>query len=464
MEVNSEQNRKRARAQQAQENPEVATMAAGEQRKIIKAKRRNQKTEQGSKDAATNEEEKADLSFEDSQEDEFEVEDVVQRPDSDDEEEGNAHWEDCDSSDEDMQTDKKGAQAAVPEEADQKPRVWDETKEPLKEGEELEYDGSAYMMLHRSKVEWPCLSIDYLVRERCAIDGMTAPAAWFPKQVNGQLDPNAPNTIRDATRNNVLRHKKDQYPMDVYLVAGSQAEKRAENKIYVMKWGEMERTTFEDEECSDSEEEAERNKEPVIRFESIPHRGCVNRIRSMHGTPIVATWTDEAEVGIYNISEAVEELDKPINPKKKAPKKKFGGCKIASFKNKQEGYAMDWSPNTLGRLATGSNDALLNLYRAADETCSSFVKEFGVGLQGHKKSIEDIQWSPSQDHVLASCSSDTTIKLWDLRATQMKPVMTWVASDCDINVISWNSSESTRFLLASGDDKGEIRIWDMRML
>ena len=40
--------------------------------------------------------------------------------------------------------------------------------------------------------------------------------------------------------------------------------------------------------------------------------------------------------------------------------------------------------------------------------------------------------------------------------------MTYKASDCDINVISWNSN--TKFLLASGDDKGEFRIWDLRML
>jgi len=44
-----------------------------------------------------------------------------------------------------------------------------------------------------------------------------------------------------------------------------------------------------------------------------------------------------------------------------------------------------------------------------------------VGLQGHKKSVEDVQFSPSQDQVLASCSVDQTVKLWDLRATQMKP-------------------------------------------
>ena len=79
-----------------------------------------------------------------------------------------------------------------------------------------------------------------------------------------------------------------------------------------MKWGEMQKTTHEDEELSDSDEEEERNKEPVIRFEAVPHRGGINRIRAMHGTPIVATWTEEAEVSIYNISQAIEELDRPV--------------------------------------------------------------------------------------------------------------------------------------------------------
>lgn len=100
--------------------------------------------------------------------------------------------------------------------------------------------------------------------------------------------------------------------MDVYLVAGSQAEKRTDNRIYVMKWGDMVATTLEDEECSDSEEEMERNREPVIRFEAVPVRGGINRIRSMHGTPIVATWSEESEVAIYNVASAIEELDRPM--------------------------------------------------------------------------------------------------------------------------------------------------------
>jgi len=64
--------------------------------------------------------------------------------------------------------------------------------------------------------------------------------------------------------------------------------------------------------------------------------------------------------------------------------------------------------------------------------------------------------------VLATCSVDRTIKLWDLRATKMKSQMSFQAHDCDVNVLSWNTH--TKFLLASGDDKGEFRIWDLRML
>ena len=40
--------------------------------------------------------------------------------------------------------------------------------------------------------------------------------------------------------------------------------------------------------------------------------------------------------------------------------------------------------------------------------------------------------------------------------------MSFEAHDCDVNVISWNPT--SKFLLASGDDKGEFRIWDLRML
>ena len=44
----------------------------------------------------------------------------------------------------------------------------------------------------------------------------------------------------------------------------------------------------------------------------------------------------------------------------------------------------------------------------------------------------------------------------------MKAQISFRAHDCDVNVLSWNTT--SKFLLASGDDKGEFRIWDLRML
>jgi hypothetical protein len=61
--------------------------------------------------------------------------------------------------------------------------------------------------------------------------------------------------------------------------------------------------------------------------------------------------------------------------KKNLPKKNYGGTKIAQFRHKQEGYAIEWSPLTYGRLASGSCDAHLMIYRPADENCSAFIKE-----------------------------------------------------------------------------------------
>ena len=43
--------------------------------------------------------------------------------------------------------------------------------------------------------------------------------------------------------------------------------------------------------------------------------------------------------------------------KKNMPKKNYGGTKVAGFRHKQEGFAIEWSPLNCGRLATGSCDA-----------------------------------------------------------------------------------------------------------
>jgi WD40 repeat protein len=121
---------------------------------------------------------------------------------------------------------------------------------------------------------------------------------------------------------------------------------------------------------------------------------------------------------------------------------------------------MDWSPtatNTSLRLLTGDIHSKIFL---TNSTPSGFV----TGTQpfaSHTNSVEDIQWSPSEETVFASCSSDRSIKIWDVRVKNRKSVVgVENAHDSDINVISWN--RGTSYLLVSGGDEGGIKIWDLR--
>ena len=157
------------------------------------------------------------LSFEGSDVEDVDDEFIVQNDGDGDDDEGD--WEDCDDSDEGSTAKKKGAAAPSKKDKKKEGEIWDDKKDPLQEDQELEYDGSAYQMLHRTNVEWPCLSVDFLLKERCSLDGISNLKSWYPNQVNGKLDPQAGNTYRD--KDGTLRHEGDRFPMEAYFVAGS---------------------------------------------------------------------------------------------------------------------------------------------------------------------------------------------------------------------------------------------------
>jgi ribosome assembly protein RRB1 len=95
-------------------------------------------------------------------------------------------------------------------------------------------------------------------------------------------------------------------------------------------------------------------------------------------------------------------------------------------------------------------------------------------FRGHTDSVEDLQWSPVEREVFASCSVDQTVKIWDTRMKK-KPALSFKAHDSDVNVISWNKYDhinavntnvltrrKVSYLLASGADDGTFSVWDLR--
>ncbi|KAI9337049.1 WD40-repeat-containing domain protein [Zopfochytrium polystomum] len=286
----------------------------------------------------------------------------------------------------------------------------------LAEGEVLVPDNTVYEMLHQLHVEWPCLSFDFL-KDNLGINRKT-------------------------------------FPMTSYMVAGSQADRAVENKIYVMKASELQKTK-QDEMDDESDDEAF-DDDPVLEHRTIPHSGSVNRIRAMphhESLQIVSTWSENGRVYIWDLTQVVAAIDTPgVVPSKESLKPIF----TVDKHGRNEGFAMDWSgANQKYRLLTG--DIAHNIFLTV-QSQATFVSE-AQPFKGHESSVEDIQWSPSEDTVFASCSADKTIRIWDTR-TKKKPQISWVAHDSDVNVISWN--RLTDNLLASGSDSGAFSVWDLR--
>ena len=402
---------------------------------------KREKREETTEEELMNEEE--DLQFEDEYDDEWE--DEVKEPEDSD------HSSDYEELPESTAQEIKGEAMMEENKAGmvfkkEKPKKKDKvvpfvgTQHNMNAEEVLEFENRAYDMLHRATTEYPCLSCDFLTGQKPNFKIYKAPELKADKE-----------TI---------------YPLDLLAVAGSQASLPSRNQIYVLRFSNLCQTKYDDdsipEEDDEKEEVAEGN--PIILQRTIPVKGEINRIRTMMGYPIVAAWTAASQVKIYNVQNAVDQLmDIDIKSYDSSMAKGIvseESTLIGNFKMNHEGYGLEWSPLKVGRLLSGSEDGKIHIFESEDELCSKFTK-LGHYYNYHDGSVEDIQFSPQEEDVFATCSVDGTVQVVDMRAKSYKKAqITIKAHECDVNVISWNTL--TKNLLASGADDGSIKVWDLR--
>ncbi|XP_033192256.1 WD repeat-containing protein 1 l(2)09851 [Bombus vancouverensis nearcticus] len=297
-------------------------------------------------------------------------------------------------------------------------------------GEELIVDKTAYRMLHHAQSGAPCLSFDIILDD--------------------------------------LGNNREDYPLNIYLVAGTQAAKTHVNNLLVMKMKNLCGIEDNSDDESDDDElhsESDTNI-PILSVAPIKHQGCVNRVRykRIGNKALAASWSELGRVHIWDLDKQLNALDNDelLRAYNKESKKNDGNIKpLFSFKGHlSEGYGLDWCPTQVGMLASG--DCKGNIHIWHFNNSSTWHVDQRPYNSHAPYSVEDIQWSPNERHVLASCSVDKSIKIWDTRASPQSACMLTAASThtADVNVISWNCKES-QFLVSGGDD-GLVCIWDLR--
>ena len=84
---------------------------------------------------------------------------------------------------------------------------------------------------------------------------------------------------------------------------------------------------------------------------------------------------------------------------------------------------------------------------------SSMLETTLSGL--HTRAVTGLDWSPNPQRLLATCSPDKNVCLWDLRASE-KPVQTMASLPC--GALAWNAA-GLHLATTHGND---IRVWDVR--
>ena len=130
----------------------------------------------------------------------------------------------------------------------------------------------------------------------------------------------------------------------------------------------------------------------------VAHNGGVNRLRACPQLPhLLATLADTGAVHVWDVQTQIEQLATATAEAAKEaagkaavktpPKQSFSG-------HKDEGYAVDWSPVTSGRLLSGDCAGVVHLWEPGNGKWAvggtSFVAAAGSGFSDNP-SVEDLQ-------------------------------------------------------------------------
>ncbi|KAL5977376.1 Chromatin assembly complex, subunit 3 [Asimina triloba] len=188
-------------------------------------------------------------------------------------------------------------------------------------------------------------------------------------------------------------------------------------------------------------------------IQQINHDGEVNRARYMPQNPFfIATKTVSAEVYVfdYRNHQSKPPLDGACNPD------------LRLRGHNTEGYGLSWSTFKQGHLLSGSDDAQICLWDI-NATPKNKVLEAQQIFKVHEGVVEDVAWHLRHEYLFGSVGDDHHLLIWDLRMPSAnKPVQSIVAHQGEVNCLAFNPFNE--WVVATGSTDKTVKLFDIRKI
>ncbi|KAJ6238599.1 wd40 repeat family [Anaeramoeba flamelloides] len=184
-----------------------------------------------------------------------------------------------------------------------------------------------------------------------------------------------------------------------------------------------------------------KDKKTVKISYKLEHTSEINRARIDESNPdIFATKAGNGMVYIYSIS---RHNNNPV---------------LTCRGHAKEGYGISWNPHRHGRLLSGSYDdriCIWDIKHAESHETDPIHK-----IDSHSGIVEDVQWCPNKANEFASVGDDRKLMIFDDRTC--KPEISIEAHKKEVNSVAYHKKNSNFLITGSSDTT--IRLWDLRRI
>ncbi|CAH8358773.1 unnamed protein product [Eruca vesicaria subsp. sativa] len=183
------------------------------------------------------------------------------------------------------------------------------------------------------------------------------------------------------------------------------------------------------------------------------HEGEVNRARYMPQNPfMIATKTVSSEVYLFDYSKHPSKppLDGVCNPD------------MRLRGHSSEGYGLAWSKFKEGHLLSGADDSQICLWDISGNPVSQTLDAQRI-FKAHEGVVEDVAWHMKNEHLFGSAGDDQYLHIWDLRSqSTSKSVQSVEAHSMEVNCLAFNPFNE--WIVATGSTDKTVKLFDLRKL